>query len=89
MILAPSNVAMATGSVAKNCGSIDAAAKLQRFVLVEAAAPHPAIIRTYDLSAASYVSKPVTIEALVEVIRTLGKYWLEIVELPDNGGAGI
>jgi two-component system response regulator len=37
------------------------------------------------LSAASYITKPVTFEALVEVIRTLGKYWLEIVELPDNG----
>lgn len=43
------------------------------------------ILRTYNLSAASYITKPVTFEALVEVIRTLGKYWLEIVELPDNG----
>jgi hypothetical protein len=31
---------MAMGSVAKNCGSIGAAAKLQRFLLVEAAAPY-------------------------------------------------
>ncbi len=42
------------------------------------------IYRSYDLGAASYITKPVTFEALVEVIRTLGKYWLEIVEL-DNG----
>ena len=42
------------------------------------------IFRSYDLGAASYITKPVTFEALVEVIRTLGKYWLEIVEL-DNG----
>src|SRR6476659_4069505 len=34
---------------------------------------------------ASYITKPVTFEALVDVIRTLGKYWLEIVELPENG----
>jgi two-component system, response regulator len=39
------------------------------------------------LSAASYITKPVTFAALIEVVRTLGKYWLEIVELPvDNGG---
>ena len=23
-------------------------------------------------------------EALVDVVKTLGKYWLEIVELPEN-----
>jgi len=43
------------------------------------------ILRTYNLSAASYITKPVTFEALVDVIKTLGKYWLEIVELPENG----
>jgi hypothetical protein len=37
---------------------------------------------------ASYITKPVTFEGLVDVIRTLGKYWLEIVELPNNGGGG-
>jgi len=42
------------------------------------------IFRSYDLGAASYITKPVTFESLVEVVRTLGKYWLEIVEL-DNG----
>ena len=46
------------------------------------------IARSYHLSAASYITKPVTFEALVEVVRMLGKYWLEIVELPDNVEAG-
>ena len=48
------------------------------------------VLRSYDLSAASYITKPVTFERLVEVVRTLGKYWLEIVELPpgsENGGS--
>jgi CheY-like chemotaxis protein len=43
------------------------------------------VVRSYDLSAASYITKPVTFERLVEVIRALGKYWLEIVELPPDG----
>jgi len=43
------------------------------------------IVRSYSLSAASYISKPVTFDGLVEVVRALGHYWLEIVELPDNG----
>ena len=46
------------------------------------------VVRSYDLSAAVYITKPVTFERLVEVIKTLGKYWLEIVELPPNGDDG-
>ena len=42
------------------------------------------IAKSYSQSAASYITKPVTFDALVEVIRTFGKYWLEIVELPTS-----
>jgi CheY-like chemotaxis protein len=49
------------------------------------------IYRTYDLGVSSYVAKPVTFEGLVDVMKTLGKYWFNIVELPDeakvSGGA--
>jgi CheY-like chemotaxis protein len=38
--------------------------------------------KVYELGANSFISKPVTFESLVEVMRTLGKYWFEIVELP-------
>ncbi len=40
------------------------------------------IYRSYDLGANSFITKPVTFASLVEVIKTLGKYWFEIVELP-------
>ena len=43
------------------------------------------IVRSYDLGANSYIPKPVTFEGLVEVVRALGRYWIEIVELPDLG----
>lgn len=39
---------------------------------------------SYLLNAASYITKPVTFDALVEVVKTFGRYWLEIVELPEN-----
>ncbi|HMJ08326.1 MAG TPA: response regulator [Pyrinomonadaceae bacterium] len=42
------------------------------------------ILRTYDLGVNSFVVKPVTFEALVDVLKTLGKYWFEIVELPNE-----
>jgi two-component system, response regulator len=40
------------------------------------------IFRSYDLGANSFVTKPLTFQSLVELMRTLGRYWLEIVELP-------
>jgi CheY-like chemotaxis protein len=40
------------------------------------------IIRSYNLGANSYITKPVTFEGLVEVMKSIGKYWFEIVELP-------
>jgi CheY-like chemotaxis protein len=40
------------------------------------------ILRTYDLGVNSFITKPVTFSALVDIMRTLGKYWFEIVELP-------
>jgi CheY-like chemotaxis protein len=56
-----------------------------RVVILTTSKAEEDILRTYKLSAASYITKPVTFERLVEVIRTLGKYWLEIVELPGEG----
>ena len=40
------------------------------------------MLRGYDLGAASYITKPVTFSSLVELMRALGKYWVEFVELP-------
>jgi CheY-like chemotaxis protein len=39
--------------------------------------------RSYDLGASSFVTKPVTFEALVGVMKTIGQYWFEVVELPE------
>jgi CheY-like chemotaxis protein len=43
------------------------------------------ILRSYDLGVNSYVTKPVTFKALVEIVKVLGKYWFEVVELPPEG----
>jgi CheY-like chemotaxis protein len=42
------------------------------------------IYKSYETGSNSYVSKPVTFEGLVDVIRSLGRYWFEIVELPAS-----
>ncbi|MBD0385671.1 MAG: response regulator [Nostoc sp. C3-bin3] len=40
------------------------------------------IYNTYESGANSFITKPVTFASLVEVMRTLVKYWFEIVKLP-------
>ena len=42
------------------------------------------ICRSYDLGVNSYITKPVTFEALVDVARAIGEYWFEIVQLPPE-----
>lgn len=44
------------------------------------------IFRTYDLGVNSYVTKPVTFRGLVEVMRGLGDYWVQLVQLPPETG---
>jgi CheY-like chemotaxis protein len=38
--------------------------------------------RVYDLGANSFITKPIQFEALVNVMRALGQYWFNTVELP-------
>src|SRR5262249_25155236 len=40
------------------------------------------VFRTYDEGCNSFITKPVNFDSLVLVMKTLGKYWFEIVELP-------
>jgi CheY-like chemotaxis protein len=40
------------------------------------------IVRSYQLGVNSFITKPVTFTGLVEAMNVLGRYWLEIVELP-------
>jgi CheY-like chemotaxis protein len=42
------------------------------------------VLRSYDLGVNSFITKPVTFDALVEVIKTLAKYWFEVVKLPPQ-----
>ena len=60
----------------------DARLKNIRIVILTTSEAEQDILHTYDITASSFITKPVTFEGLVDVVKTLGKYWLEIVELP-------
>jgi len=40
------------------------------------------IIRSYDIGASGYITKPVTFDGLVNAIKGLKQYWVQIVRLP-------
>lgn len=42
------------------------------------------MMHAYELGAASYITKPVTFDKLVELMKSLGRYWVEFVELPNR-----
>jgi chemotaxis family two-component system response regulator Rcp1 len=42
------------------------------------------IIRTYNLHANCYITKPVDLEQFVKVVRSVEDFWLSIVQLPPN-----
>lgn len=43
------------------------------------------IVCSYNTGGNSFISKPVTYTGLLDVVKTLRRYWLEIVELPNDG----
>jgi CheY-like chemotaxis protein len=60
--------------------------KLRRIPVVVLTTSHAEedIGRTYDLGANSYITKPVTFESMVSLMRALENYWIETVELPKT-----
>ena len=42
------------------------------------------IVRTYGLGVSSFITKPVTFEGLVDALRVICRYWIEIVSLPPE-----
>jgi CheY-like chemotaxis protein len=43
------------------------------------------IIKTYNLYANAYVTKPVDLDQFIAVVKAIEGFWLEIVKLPPNG----
>ena len=42
------------------------------------------ITACYEMGASSFISKPNTFDSLIDTMRTLGKYWLNVAELPAH-----
>lgn len=53
-------------------------------VILTASRAEEDIIRSYDLHANAYVSKPISFEGFFEVIKSIEDFWLTVVKLPPR-----
>lgn len=65
---------------------IKADAELRRIpvVVLTTSAAEEDILRSYELGVSAYIRKPVTFAGLIDVIKSIGRYYVEIVELPPR-----
>ena len=65
---------------------IKADAELRRIpiVVLTTSKAEEDIYRTYDLGVNSFITKPVSFESLVYIMKALRTYWFEIVTLPER-----
>jgi len=53
-------------------------------VVLTSSAAEEDILRTYDLHANCYVSKPVDLERFIHVVNSIEDFWVSIVKLPTK-----
>lgn len=84
MILLDLNMPRKDGREALEEIKADPELKLLPVVILTTSEADEDILKSYDLGAASYITKPVTFDGLVKIMKTLKTYWFEIVELPSS-----
>ncbi|HEX8174160.1 MAG TPA: response regulator [Pyrinomonadaceae bacterium] len=85
LILLDLNMPKMDGREALKAIKSDASLRQIPVVILTTSKAEEDIYRTYDLGANSFITKPVLFESLVRVMKDLGAYWFEIVELPQSG----
>jgi CheY-like chemotaxis protein len=65
---------------------IKEAAELHRIpiVILTTSKAEEDILKTYNLGVNSFICKPVSFDKLVDIVKTVGHYWIEIVALPPE-----
>jgi CheY-like chemotaxis protein len=82
IILVDLNMPRVDGRTAIQALKADAALCHIPVIVLTTSSAEEDIFRSYALGVSSYITKPVSFDALVRVMRSFGQYWFEIVELP-------
>jgi len=64
--------------------SLDPVLSRIRTIVLTTSRQEEDIIRSYNLGIQSFITKPVDFLQFVNVIKTIGEYWFQIVVLPPN-----
>ena len=54
-------------------------------VILTVSAAEEDVLRTYDLHANCYITKPVDLDEFIKVVKSIEEFWLTIVKLPVEG----
>ena len=57
-------------------------------VILTTSAAEEDILRSYNLHANCYVTKPIDLNQFLKVVKSIEDFWLSIVALPPNGSEG-
>jgi chemotaxis family two-component system response regulator Rcp1 len=63
----------------------DASLKSIPVVVLTTSVAEEDILRSYQLHANCYITKPVDLEQFLKVVKTIDNFWLAIVKLPTRG----
>lgn len=66
---------------------IKADEKLRRIpvVMLTTSEDEQDVLKSYDMQAACYITKPVNFERFQEIVKQLKSFWFTVVRLPTNG----
>ncbi|PWY45608.1 response regulator [Pseudomonas sp. RW405] len=85
LILLDLNMPLKDGREALMEIKADTALRAIPVVILTTSSAEEDILVSYGLGVNSFITKPASYSGLIEVIRALGRYWLDIVELPLEG----
>ena len=84
LILLDLNMPLKDGREALTEIKMDPALRRIPVVILTTSQAEEDILRSYDLGANAYITKPVTFHGLAETIRQLNSFWFELVKLPNG-----
>jgi two-component system, chemotaxis family, response regulator Rcp1 len=54
-------------------------------VILTSSSAEQDVVKSYDLHANCYIVKPVDLDGLMAVVKSIQNFWLTVVKLPPNG----
>jgi chemotaxis family two-component system response regulator Rcp1 len=82
LVILDLNLPRMTGYEVLACMRGDAALRRIPVAVLTTSAAEADVVRTYDLGANCFLTKPVDIDQFVHVVRSIDDFWLGLVRLP-------